>query len=60
MIDLLLNHFFIILPQAVHLVFSKNWSSPQRLFSHLIIIPAPQISHRSLVNVCLPQVGQGI
>jgi len=32
------------LPHTVHLVFSKNWNSLQRLFSHFIIIDLPQES----------------
>jgi hypothetical protein len=31
-------------PHTVHLVFSKNWNSPHRLFSHFIIIDLPHAS----------------
>jgi hypothetical protein len=48
----------IFLPQAVHLAFSKNCSSPQRGFVQWIISPAPQASQRSPANVRALQVGQ--
>jgi hypothetical protein len=38
---------FIFFPQAVHFVFSKNCSSPQRRFPHLTRSAAPQLSQLS-------------
>jgi len=47
------------LPQAVHFVFSKNWSLPHRSLSQWIIIGFLQASHFSLpTKVCPLQKGQ--
>jgi len=49
---------FILLPQAVHFVFSKNCILAQRGFWQRTIKDAPHASHPSCTKVCLPQVGQ--
>jgi hypothetical protein len=49
------------LPHTVHLVFSKNWNSLQRLFSHFIMMFLPHASQfPAPTKVCPLQNGQAI
>jgi hypothetical protein len=51
----------ILLPQAVHTVFSKNWSCSQRLFSHRIISVCPHNPQwASPTKAGPPQKGQAV